>query len=103
MLATAGAAGHPTHECDCLLSCPPQAALARGDLSGGRLGPFWDRLVFSKVKARVGGEALGRAALPRSTTRTGLAGWHQRNTTAAPSAFLTLLTDPCAPQARCGC
>lgn len=34
-----------------------QAALAAGDLSGGRLGPFWDRLVFSKIKARVGGEA----------------------------------------------
>ncbi|EFN52377.1 hypothetical protein CHLNCDRAFT_32504 [Chlorella variabilis] len=32
------------------------AALQRGDLSGGRLGPFWDRLVFSKIKARVGGE-----------------------------------------------
>ena len=30
--------------------------LQRGDLSGGRLGPFWDKLVFSKVKARVGGE-----------------------------------------------
>ncbi|KAL4852872.1 Long chain acyl-CoA synthetase 7 [Chlorella vulgaris] len=33
-----------------------QAALRQGDLSGGRLGPFWDRLVFSKIKARVGGE-----------------------------------------------
>lgn len=38
-----------SHPC-CLL------AVQRGDLSGGRLGPFWDRLVFSKIKARVGGE-----------------------------------------------
>jgi long-subunit acyl-CoA synthetase (AMP-forming) len=27
-----------------------------GDMSGGRWGPFWDKLVFSKVKERVGGE-----------------------------------------------
>ena len=33
-----------------------QAAFERGDLSGGRMAPFWDRLVFSKVKERVGGE-----------------------------------------------
>ena len=32
-----------------------KAALKRGDLSGGRFGPFWDQLVFSKVKARLGG------------------------------------------------
>ena len=32
------------------------AALKAGDLSGGRMGPFWDRLVFSKIKARLGGE-----------------------------------------------
>ena len=32
-----------------------KAALCAGDLSGGRFGPFWDRLVFSKVKARLGG------------------------------------------------
>ena len=33
-----------------------KAALLRGDLSGGHLGPFWDKLVFSKVKARLGGK-----------------------------------------------
>ncbi|BDA42483.1 Long-chain-fatty-acid-CoA ligase 1 [Coccomyxa sp. Obi] len=33
-----------------------KAALESGDLSGGRFGPFWDRLVFSKIKARLGGE-----------------------------------------------
>ena len=33
-----------------------KAALRRGDLSGGRFGPFWDKLVFSKVKARLGGQ-----------------------------------------------
>jgi long-chain acyl-CoA synthetase len=33
-----------------------KAALARGDPSGGRFGPFWDRLVFSKIKARIGGK-----------------------------------------------
>ncbi len=32
-----------------------KAALKAGDLSGGRMGPFWDRLVFSRVKARLGG------------------------------------------------
>lgn len=32
-----------------------KAALKAGDLSGGRFGPFWDSLVFSKVKARLGG------------------------------------------------
>ena len=39
-----------------------KAALKRGDLSGGRFGPFWDQLVFSKVKARLGG-AYTRLAL----------------------------------------
>jgi long-chain acyl-CoA synthetase len=34
-----------------------KAALKAGDLSGGRMGPFWDRLVFSKIKARLGGAA----------------------------------------------
>ncbi len=33
-----------------------KAALEAGDLSGGRFGPFWDRLVFSKIRAKVGGE-----------------------------------------------
>ena len=32
-----------------------KAALERGDLSGGRFGPFWNALVFSKIKARLGG------------------------------------------------
>ncbi len=35
-----------------------KAALQAGDLSGGRFGPFWDRLVFSKIKARLGGQSL---------------------------------------------
>lgn len=34
-----------------------KAALDRGDLSGGRMGAFWDKLVFSKIRARIGGEA----------------------------------------------
>jgi long-chain acyl-CoA synthetase len=34
-----------------------RAAIQRGDLSGGALGPFFDRLVFSKVQDRIGGEA----------------------------------------------
>lgn len=34
-----------------------KAALDRGDLSGGRMGAFWDKLVFSKIKARLGGKA----------------------------------------------
>lgn len=33
-----------------------KAALDRGDLSGGKMGAFWDKLVFSKIKARLGGE-----------------------------------------------
>jgi long-chain acyl-CoA synthetase len=32
-----------------------RAALEAGDLTGGRMGPFWDRLVFSKVAAKLGG------------------------------------------------
>lgn len=35
-----------------------RAALSRGDLSGGSLAPLWDRLVFSKVAARLGGDSL---------------------------------------------
>ena len=35
-----------------------KAALDRGDLTGGRMGAFWDKLVFSKIRARIGGEAL---------------------------------------------
>lgn len=35
-----------------------QAALRAGDLSGGRMGPFWDRLVFSKIAARLGGACV---------------------------------------------
>jgi long-chain acyl-CoA synthetase len=33
-----------------------RAALEAGDLTGGRWGPFWDKLVFSKIRERVGGE-----------------------------------------------
>ncbi|GAB4820224.1 hypothetical protein N2152v2_007270 [Parachlorella kessleri] len=33
-----------------------KAALEAGDLSGGRMAPFWDALVFSKIRARVGGQ-----------------------------------------------
>lgn len=32
------------------------ALLCAGDMSGGRWGPFWDKLVFSKIRERVGGE-----------------------------------------------
>ena len=32
-----------------------KSALDRGDKSGGRLGAFWDWLVFSKLRARLGG------------------------------------------------
>jgi len=30
--------------------------VSAGDLTGGRWGPFWDKLVFSKIRERVGGE-----------------------------------------------
>jgi hypothetical protein len=36
-------------------SCPLTVHPAAGDMSGGRWGPFWDRLVFSKVRERLGG------------------------------------------------
>ena len=32
-----------------------KAAWDRGDVTGGRMAGFWDRLVFSKIKARLGG------------------------------------------------
>ena len=34
-----------------------KAALERGDLTGGRFAPFWDKVVFSKIAARLGGDA----------------------------------------------
>jgi long-chain acyl-CoA synthetase len=37
----------------CVLLC---CAVPAGDLTGGRWGPFWDKLVFSKIRERVGGE-----------------------------------------------
>ena len=36
-----------------------KAAMEAGDASGGRFGPLWDRLVFSKIKARLGGMTAG--------------------------------------------
>lgn len=33
-----------------------KAALERGDRHGGRMGALWDAVVFSKIKAKVGGE-----------------------------------------------
>ena len=35
-----------------------RSGLEQGDLSGGRFGAFWDRLVFSKIKTRLGGRLL---------------------------------------------
>lgn len=31
-------------------------ALHSGDMTGGRMGAFWDKVVFSKIRARLGGE-----------------------------------------------
>ncbi|GFH32934.1 AMP-binding domain-containing protein, partial [Haematococcus lacustris] len=33
-----------------------KACLERGDLQGGRWGAFYDALIFSKIKAKLGGE-----------------------------------------------
>ena len=33
-----------------------KAALDKGDKSGGAMAPLWNRLVFSKIAARLGGE-----------------------------------------------
>lgn len=33
-----------------------KAAIEAGDLSGGRLAPLWDRLVFGKIAAKLGGQ-----------------------------------------------
>lgn len=33
-----------------------KAALDKGDISKARMGSLWDKLVFSKLKAKLGGE-----------------------------------------------
>ena len=42
-----------------------RTALLSGDLTGGRLAPFWDRLVFSKVRDRLGGRLLHYVSIIR--------------------------------------
>jgi len=46
-----------------------KAAIEAGDLSGGRLAPLWDRLVFSKIRAKLGGHVrlLSSGASPISS------------------------------------
>lgn len=46
-----------------------KAAILSGDLTGGRLGPFWDKLVFSKIRAKLGGRVkmLSSGASPISS------------------------------------
>lgn len=43
--------------CAMAMACLPAClCVSAGDLTGGRWGPFWDKLVFSKIRERVGGE-----------------------------------------------
>lgn len=46
-----------------------KAAIEAGDLSGGRFAPLWDRLVFSKIRAKLGGQVrlLSSGASPISS------------------------------------
>ena len=52
-----------------------KAAWDRGDVTGGRMAGFWDRLVFSKIKARLGGgwPACGASYCP-AAQRSSLGG-----------------------------
>ena len=45
-----------------------KSAMLAGDLSGGKLAPLWDRLVFSKIRAKLGGQVkfLSSGASPIS-------------------------------------